>query len=198
MRREQNEWRFSLKPFSDDGVLATSPLGKKVFSAIIAEIPSAPGSSTPFYLDFVDVEVATTSFLRDSVVAFRDYVRLHLRHLYPVPANLSDAVREELRAFLVDHSDAIPTCNLSAKGQVTRPEVLGTLDGKQLATLQAVIEAGETDAPTLAQNASTENVGITAWNNRLAALSLKGLVIETAVGRAKRYRPVLENLKYGS
>ena len=39
-----------------------------------------------------------------------------------------------------------------------------------------------------------EKVGHTAWNNRLAALAGKGVVVETQHGRAKRYRPLLPGM----
>ena len=39
---------------------------------------------------------------------------------------------------------------------------------------------------------SIERVGATAWNNRLASLAAKSLVVEILQGRTKKYRPVLE------
>ena len=36
----------------------------------------------------------------------------------------------------------------------------------------------------------SEDVGQTAWNNRLASLSRLGLLMEMSHGRAKRYRPL--------
>jgi hypothetical protein len=189
--------RFAFEPFAADHVLATSQLGKKVFAALVGEA-MAPTEPTLLYLDFSNVEVATTSFLRDSVVAFRNHARSHLGTLYPVVSNLSAGVREELHEFLRSRADALALCRLSAQEHPSHPEVIGQLDGKQLATLRAVVASAETDAVELGrQFASEESVGTTAWNNRLATLSAKGLLIETSAGRAKRYRPVLENLKYG-
>lgn len=190
--------RFAFETFATDHVLATSQLGKKVFAALIGKIVTQ-SEATLLYLDFAEVEVATTSFLRDSVVALRDYARAHLPTVYPVVTNPSAGVKEELHEFLRSRGDALATCRLSAQDHASDPEVLGQLDGKQLATLRAVVAATETDAvELLKQFAAEESVGTTAWNNRLATLSAKGLVIETAAGRTKRYRPVLENLKYGT
>lgn len=190
--------RFPFQSFATDHVLATSQLGKKVFAALVGQV-ATPSEATLLYLDFADVEVATTSFLRDSVVAFRDYARSHLPTLYPVVSNLTAGVREELHEFLRLRGDALAACRLNAHEKASYPEVIGQLDGKQLATLRAVVAAAETDAvELLRQFSSEENVGTTAWNNRLATLSAKGLLIETSAGRAKRYRPVLENLKYGT
>jgi len=44
-----------------------------------------------------------------------------------------------------------------------------------------------------------KEVTTTAWNNRLVALTDKGLVIETTSNsRNKRYKPVLEGLNPGA
>lgn len=190
--------RFPLAKFASDKVLATSQLGKRVFAELVGELQS-PSTPTLFYLDFEAVEVATMSFLRESVVAFRNYARGHVPHLYPVAANLTPGVREELHDFLRLRADALVICKLRGPSKIADAEIIGQLDGKQLATFQAVVAAGETDAVELAkQFESEEPIGTTAWNNRLAALSSKSLLIEISAGRSKRYRPVLEDIKYGS
>jgi hypothetical protein len=67
------------------------------------------------------------------------------------------------------------------------------LDEKQRVTLEAVVDAKEADAGTLQHRfRKSDEIGITGWNNRLAALVAKGLLIETQKGRGKLYRPVLE------
>jgi hypothetical protein len=194
MNREITEMTFEYGRFAAEGVLATSQLGRKVFAALINEVTS-PSGPTVLYLDFKGVQIATTSFLREAVVAFRNHARQHIPHLYPVAANLSPEIKEELAAFLRDCGDAMPVSDFLGTGTA---EVIGQLDGKQLATLRAALNTSETDASALAERfAGAENIGTTAWNNRLAALAAKGLLIETSAGRAKRYRPVLENLTCG-
>ncbi|MEJ1961764.1 MAG: hypothetical protein WDO56_09530 [Gammaproteobacteria bacterium] len=189
--------RFDYSSFATDGVLASAQLGKKVFGALASEI-AASSATTLLYLDFQSVQVATTSFLREAVFTVRNHVRQNLTNIYPVAANLSAEIKEELGLFLRERGDAMATCNVNADEEASDPEVIGQLDGKLLMTLSAVLQANETDATTLVEQfADDERVGITAWNNRLAALAMKGLLIETIQGRAKRYRPVLENLKYG-
>ncbi len=69
---------------------------------------------------------------------------------------------------------------------------LGELDPKQRLTFDLVCEHGETDAGALMRSYG-ESEGLkhaTAWNNRLASLASRGLVIEQSYGRAKRYRPL--------
>lgn len=189
--------RFEFRQFATDEVLSSVQLGKKVFAALVAEIHSMD-SPTRVFLDFEGIEVATTSFLREAVVTFRAYARQHLANVYPIPANLAVRVKEELALFLRDRGDAMAICDLPVSGEKpSGAEVIGQLDGKSLATLKVAIGAGETDAASLATQFSDEGIGITAWNNRLAALALKGLLVEISQGRSKRYRPVLEDLTYG-
>jgi hypothetical protein len=188
--------RIPLLPYAADSILATTQLGKRVFAALVGAT-SSPPSPTLLFLDFSGVEIATASFLREGVVTFRDHIREHVPHLYPVPANFAAEVKEELAEFLRDRVDAMAICNVTTREQPSAPQIVGQLDGKQLLTMNAALKQPEIDATALMERFPEENVGSTAWNNRLAALSLKGLLIETSLGRAKRYRPVLENITYG-
>ncbi len=97
--------------------------------------------------------------------------------------------------MLLRTGDAFPACELSADGIMTHPEVLGRLEEKQRYAFDLLRQEGEFDAATLQAIAvSGERVGHTAWNNRLAALAQKGLVIEVQQGRSKTYRPVLPGI----
>lgn len=190
--------RIEMKHFAEDKVLAGALPGQKVFAKLISSTipPTAP---EVYFLDFSGVDLATTSFLRESVLAYRSHARSHWGYVYPVVANLAPRVREELEHFLVDRGDALIVCDLDAKDRVSKVYVIGRLDGKQDVTLRAVVKAGEVDAPTLAERHKTGGVvSPTAWNNRLAALVTKGLLMEVSTGRSKRYRPVLERLSYGT
>lgn len=190
--------RRALLEFAADCVLATPQLGKRVFGALVSELTTPPDVPVVFYLDFTGVEVATASFLREAIVTFRNHVREHIPQLYPVAANLAHDVQEELHDLLRERMDALPVCELDPDERPRGARIFGQLDGKLLLTLNAALKAQEIDATALLEQfAKEENVGITAWNNRLAALCSKGLLIEQNLGRAKRYRPVLENLVYG-
>ena len=190
--------RIQMQAHAQDGVLASALTGQKVFAAMVAD--TAPTSEPEIaFLDFSGVSVATVSFLRECVVGYRNHARSHWNSIYPVVANLAGSIREDLELFLRDRGDAMAICDLDKAGRATNVQLVGRLDGKQDLTLRAVIEQGEIDATTLAERFKGEKaVSPTAWNNRLAALATKGLVIELSSGRSKRYRPVLEKLKYGT
>jgi hypothetical protein len=59
--------------------------------------------------------------------------------------------------------------------------------------MDAVAE-GHSTAGALAGRFAEQNVVVTAWNNRLAALSHKGLLVERALGRTKAYEVVMKGL----
>ncbi len=187
---------WPMKIYSDDGILAGSIEGQKVFADLLQKT-TPPAQPQVCFLDFADIDVATTSFLRDGVIAYRNHARSMWPFVYPVCANLAPRVKEELHSFLKDRSDAFVVCGLDADGRVSKVELVGQIDGKQAVALRGVLDLGESDAAGLRAHVG-EEVASTAWNNRLVALSDKGILIEASSGRNKRYRPVLEGLRYGT
>jgi hypothetical protein len=172
-------------------VLSGAISGRRVLSSLIAMTSTADTPTTAF-LNFAGIEVATASFLRDSVIAFRDYGRLSLPKIYPVVANLTPAVTEELEFFVRARSEVLWSCCLSADGRVDAARLIGDLDPAQRQTFDAVRELGATSAPELAIRFADPRIGATAWNNRLSALASKGLLVERRRGKTKSFSPVLE------
>ena len=187
---------FKMKAYTEGAVLAGSIAGTRTFGDLVSKTlpPSKPELC---FLDFANIALATTSFLRDSVVAYRNHARSQWPAIYPVAANITPETRDEFEPWLVERGDAFVMCKLSDDGQASDATVIGQIDGKQLVALQGVLALGETDVSGLASFVK-EEVAPTAWNNRLAALVAKGILIEISSGRSKRYRPVLEGLKYGA
>jgi hypothetical protein len=172
-------------------VLAGAARGKAMLGKLITAI-SSPAEPEAVFLDFKRVEVATASYLRESVLGYRDYCTTVERQLYPVVANANAVILEELDFVLKLHGDPLLICSVSTSGTVTESSVIGHLNQKESLTLDAVISAGEVDAAKLAaQHAATESIKITGWNNRLATLVAKGILMEVRRGRSKVYRPVL-------
>ncbi len=90
----------------DQAVLSGVQAGRQLLGKLVAAA-RPPAEPEPVYLDFDGVTVATASFLREGVIAFRDHVRATLPGLYPVIANASPAVTEEL-----DFSAASQGCDV--------------------------------------------------------------------------------------
>ena len=181
-----------IKPLAEDETILTGAQpGRRLFAKLVANA-SAPSDPEPAFLDFSGIEVATSSFLRESVVAFRDYARSTLPSLYPVIANAAAPVAEELAFFLRHRADALWACDLE-KGVPINVRLLGELDEVQRATFERVQNLGSASAPTLAaQSGEESDVGPTAWNNRLSNLAARGLLIERRGGKTKTFAPVLE------
>jgi hypothetical protein len=185
--------RLNIKSLADgDRILTGAQPGRSLFAQLVASAP-VPSEPEPAFLDFSGVEVATASFLRESVVAFRDYTRSTSANLYPVVANAVEAITEELGFFLRHRGDAVWACDIDAAGVVRNARLLGELDDVQRETFDRVLKLGAASAPTLAAAGGGESgVGPTAWNNRLSNLASRGLLIERRGGKTKTFTPVLE------
>ena len=179
----------SLKKLANnDVVLAGSSAGRRMSNALweIAK-SSDPGL---FVVDGLGIDVATSSFLREGIVEFRNLVRRERHDLYPVLSNLASDVEEELVGLLNQMGEAFWVFDVSQE-TVKRHRLIGRIDLKLRETLE-LIERGEGhDAATLWKSTnSTESIGVTAWNNRLANLSKQGLVFESKVGKQKYFHPL--------
>lgn len=180
-----------IRDLVDNDVLAGALTGRKALGFLLERIDRDPGEPEPVYLDFAGIEVATASFLRECILEFRDIVRRRWTNYYPVVANANDSVTEELSVLLEPQRDVLVLCTLNEDDIPGAPRLVGELEPKQRITFDLVKNLGEADAGELMRTANgTEEVGQTAWNNRLASLSRLGLLMELSHGRAKRYRPL--------
>ena len=180
-------------------VLAGAPNGRKLLAKLMECTSREPTEAEPVFLDFDGIQVASASFLRESVLAFRDSVRTRRSNFYPVIANANGVVADELAVLLTPHGDVLMLCTLDKNGQVHEARLAGDLDPKQRITFDLVQKGGETDAAELMRkHGKNEGVKQTAWNNRLTSLANLGLVIELSQGRAKRYRPLFTEAQYGN
>lgn len=173
------------------GVLAGSAEGRAFLANMVQRTGKDPADPEPILLDFTKVEVATSSYLREAVVHLRDMLRSRRSNFYPIVANAGDGVMEELTMLLNDHGDAMLACVIDDKGQPQKVEPIGRLERVQQRTFELVVEKGEIGAVDAQKLFPDETATVTAWNNRLAALAERGLVVEMSRGRLKRYRPIL-------
>jgi hypothetical protein len=185
--------RMSVLQILTDPVAAGTIRGKKLFADLILAMPKGPKEPGPLFLDFAGVEVATASFLRESIFALKDYLRNTNSLLYIVLANPNPEIWDELSVIAHAKGDAILTCNLGPDGAYSSPEIIGALDQKQQMTYDLVVAFEEVDASTLMERygESEGTKSTTAWNNRLASLASKGIIREFTRGRSKFYRPLL-------
>jgi hypothetical protein len=189
--------KFDLSALGDASVLAGAIGGKRVLGKLLASMTNEPAEPVPVFLDFGGVEVATASFLRESVLEFRNAVRGRRSNLYPVIANANAIVQDELRELVgPPRSDVLIACSLDAEGRASEVTLIGELEPAQQRTFDLVRQLGETDASELMQEFGKKEkiTRTTAWNNRLTSLAFLGLLVELSQGRAKRYRPLFEGV----
>jgi hypothetical protein len=183
-----------MRTVGNGSVLAGAVNGKAALRRLLEMASAEPEKPEPLFLDFAGIDVATASYLRESLAALRSAIRSRDSHYYPLIANSNEAVRDELLELARAGADAFMTCALADDGTVSEPTLLGEVEAKQLLTFRLVQERGETDAGELmkAYGESEKVRHATAWNNRLSALASLGLVMEMRQGRLKRYRPLLQ------
>lgn len=171
--------------------LAGSAMGRQMLAQLIAKTKPV-AEPTLAFLDFAEVDIATGSFLREAVMGFRDFCRNAAGMIYPVVANANATIEEELATYLRGRNDAIWACGLDADGAATDPHILGELDAGQLSTIHLIAKHHPISAPELAKLRPDDKIGTTAWNNRLATLSAKGMLKEVRHGKTKLFSPVME------
>lgn len=183
--------RIAMKE-GDRDLLAGAIPGRRAFARLLEQTAIKSPAPEVVFLDFDGIEIATASFLRESVLAFRDAIRARRSNFYPVVANANEMIVEELKVLTATTSDVLMICNLDSYGHPHQPRLIGELDPKQRLTFNLVQQRGETDAAELWRE-SGEQGGVkqTAWNNRLASLASLGLIVELSEGRSKRYRVLI-------
>jgi len=186
--------RIYMQEIGGSTSLAGAPRGQAALTKLIAAIGADATKAQPLFFDFAGIEVATASYLLQSVLACRDFVRSQRPSYYPVIANANDDVKDELLVLMKARREVVMACALDDDGGVSGVALLGELEPAQKTTYELVKEHGETDAGALMEKYGEreKTKHATAWNNRLAALAALGLVVEESRGRAKRYRPLFE------
>ena len=177
---------LSLKTFTADfpaltGVARARQLLAKLIIWTAKETPKGT-----LILDFNGVGNASASFLRESILAFRDYARAYQPELFPVLANLTEDVREEFDTLLKDRREAMPGCRLDGSGTPVEPEVLGILEPGLSQTLEAIRERGR-----LALGDLPAETKPTTWSNRIASLIRQGFIVPIPEPNKRVYRFVL-------
>lgn len=183
--------KLSVLPYAIDGTLAGATAGQTVFLSLLDDCKAAPSTPSVLIIDFAGVQLATASFLRESVFALKDHMRSRASNWYPVFANVSPEVEEEFAILTQARRDAVILCTCDEAGVVMDHRLFGDLDPKHTRTFELVAHEGEADAGSLADvyGAQEELQKPTAWNNRLKSLVERGVLMEISKGRAKTYRP---------
>ena len=161
---------------------------RQLLSKLIAWTATGSPKGT-LILDFADVGNASASFLRESILAFRDYARAYQPELFPVLANVTDDVREEFDTLLKARGEAMPGCRLDASGSPVEAEVLGELEPGLSQTLERIRQRGQVTLMDL--RGTSAETKATTWSNRIASLIRQGFIVPSPEPNKRVYRFVL-------
>jgi hypothetical protein len=178
-------------------ILSGASAGKQAALIVIEKAGLEPEDPCPLLMDFSGIDIATASYLRESVYALKNFLRNSRSKLYPVVANANAKVREELAVLAEARNDVLLLVETEEAGAVKHQAILGSLDPKQAMTFECVKELKRADAGTLMKKygSKEKTTSTTAWNNRLAALVARGLILEYTRGRAKFYQPLFSEVR---
>lgn len=186
--------RTILREIHGNPVLAGAQAGKATLARLLdlATVARAT-STTAWFWDFEGVDVVSASFVRECFTSLQALLRAQRSPLFPVVANASPDVQEDLRIMFKEAGHAMIACAIDQAGKIRDVSLIGALDRYSEDTFAMVLNRGETDAKELMDAQPPERkIGQTAWNNRLASLAALGILVELPQGRAKRYRAAIE------
>lgn len=175
-------------------VLYGGVLGRKAADKLLRLVPPSARNQVVL-IDFAGVRAASASFLREALLGVK--YPLARRQLVLVVANANETILDDLSEMLQAREETTLVCDLD-DNSVTNAKVLGPLDVGQRKTLEAAEGSNEITAQQLNSLFPDEGIGITAWNNRLAALAARGLLLERRKGRQKIYSALSRSISNGA
>ena len=146
--------RLRIRDVVGNDVLAGALTGRRTLGALLERLEEGGKEPLPVYLDFEGVEVATASFLRETILEFRDMVRRRTNR-YRVVANANPLVAEELAELIEPHGAVLMLCSLDEGGRPHSPMLVGDLEPKQGVAFDLVNELGKRTPTSLSTAAST-------------------------------------------
>jgi|SRR5579871_4135394 len=118
-------------------------------------------------------------------------------NVYPVIINAAPDVREEV-SIVLEHSNRTCFEALEFDGTaIRRARLVGKIDKNLTETLLRVLSAKEASAPMFHERFPDEQIGVTAWNNRLNELYARRLVWRDKRVRQFVFRPFVEEVLDG-
>lgn len=187
-------FKISLFQIAKESTLAGGSNGRLLVPELLKHLPMSADIQI-VVLDFSNIRIATASYLREMILPFRDFVRRREAKL--VIANCSELILEDLNEVMLARDEALLHCTLDDNGRPQNPRVIGPLDSGLTKVLETLSSHGEVDAPMLAKAYPDEGIGSTGWNNRLATLDDKGVLLMSRQGRLKRYSLILKGTDDG-
>lgn len=156
------------------------------------KLPTCPWA----LLDFSGMEMVTASAAREAVLKLVEH--LADRRTLAVLVNMNQETCDEVEFAAQAGRQIIVVANEVTIEGPHRLRLLGPVDEKVRETLKMVLKLGETDAKGANDAYTGGSMGVTAWNNRFAALAQTRLLKERKVGKTKYYSLALKGLVDGN
>jgi hypothetical protein len=170
--------------------------GRKAAQALAEAVKGLPASPWLAF-DFSTVDMVSASAAREAFLGqlMDDLLE---RGTLPVFVALNQEALDEVSFAAQAVKRPLVAAQKLVEGLPVGLKVLGGIEPKQLESLRAVAQLGETDAKTAHEAKGGTDTGVTAWNNRLATLSALGLLTERKSGKTKYYSLTLKGLVDGN
>ena len=202
--------------FPSANILAAGAgLGAEHFSSIcaqIAAVPTLPGIETAVFLDFADIEDATPSYIKATVLALHQTGRLFAGVLTHNEAIELGSRIQKLNVVvgILNATPAVQTCihevfALRGLGILCGTDrqndrfgsaiLLGEVEPKIAHTLVVTSSFTDFTAPELQKQVTDEDTSVNGWNNRLAEVHRHRLIRRRSEGRALRFFPLASTLQ---
>ena len=160
--------------------------------AQVCELLSTAKPGEMVAVDFDGVDVITGSWLNAMLVPFYRWTSNEQIELFPFLCHVTDDWLDELKLVTKWNQQCYLLTNSSQSPR--RAKLVGSLDVAQLDTLKAVLKLGEATGAELERRMKDDQIGPTAWNNRLKDLCHKRLLRRTRQGREQVYSPVIKEI----
>jgi len=196
---------------------AGASLGQSHYPTILDKIrqEQTTNSDGLVVFDYTNVEDVTASYVKATLLALHRCGRLAAgslsaeealtSHNHPVSLEIfvvvtgaNDDVKACINDVFAANSLAVLAGNALVNGCLQSAELLGVIESKAFQTLQLAAKLEEVTAALLSQTQVTENITITAWNNRLADLHRQLLLRRQTNGRQHTYHSLVKgNIYHG-
>lgn len=188
--------------------------GQRLLSDIVGSFPRAAvgefGAIVAF--DLTDIDLATTSFLKTSVLPLFQSARLSTDpaaqtmtdafglpslNAYPVIVNAKPEVEELADEIFGRRGFPLLSLKMDANGDLTGGRMVGFLDEVLVRTMRNWGDQERHTAASLQEKFPEQAITPTAWSNRLNDLWRARLLRRVRQGKSWIYQPVANGVNYG-
>ena len=170
-----------------DPILCSRPTGERYRP----RVDQSAGIARFVILDFSGAEVVTPSFFLGGPWSLWEREELEQ---YPLVANLPTRALDDLEIVTSVKRTPIWTGHFEG-GRFRDPQLIGDLEDADKEILFHALERGSVSAAELVK--SIGRLGVTGWNNRLAGLWQRKVLMRTKKGRMFVYSPPWKGLGHG-